>query len=41
MKRLTYFLLAVLVALTLSACAAATHPAHEPGAPIGAVNTGP
>ena len=41
MKRLVNLLLAVLVALTLSACAAATNPVLDHGAPIGAENTGP
>lgn len=41
MKRLSNLLLAVLVALTLAGCAAATNPALDHGAPIGAVNAGP
>jgi len=41
MKRITHLFLAVLVALTLSACAAATHPVLDRSAPIGALNTSP
>lgn len=41
MKRLLNLLLAVLVALTLSACAAATNPVIDQEAPVGAYNTGP
>lgn len=41
MKRLSNLLLVVLVALTLSACAAATNPVLDHGAPIGATTDGP
>lgn len=41
MKRLINFMLAVLVALTLSACAAATNPVLDHGMPIGAETDGP
>jgi starvation-inducible outer membrane lipoprotein len=41
MKRLIHLLLVVSLALTLSACAAATNPVLEYEAPIGAVNHGP
>lgn len=41
MKRLLNVLLAVLVALTLSACAAATNPVVDHETDIGAYNVGP
>jgi hypothetical protein len=41
MKRLINYLLVVLVALALSACAAATNPVLDYGAPIGAESAGP
>lgn len=41
MKRLINLLLVVLAALTLSACAAATTPMLDHGAPIGAYSDGP
>jgi hypothetical protein len=41
MKRMLNVLLVVLVALTLTACAAATNPVLDHGAPIGAVTDGP
>ncbi len=41
MRRLINLLLATLVALTLSGCAAATNPVIDHGAPIGAENLGP
>lgn len=41
MKRLINLLLAVLVALTLSACAAATNPVLDENAVIGAETYGP
>jgi hypothetical protein len=41
MKRILNVLLIVLVALTLTACAAATNPVLDHGAPIGAVSEGP
>ncbi len=41
MKRMINLFLVVLVALTLSACAAATNPVLDYGAPIGATSDGP
>lgn len=41
MKRLINLLLVVAVALTLSACAAATNPALDHGAPTDAVSASP
>lgn len=41
MKRMLNFLVVVLVALTLTACAAATNPVLDHGAAIGAVSDGP
>lgn len=41
MKRLINLLLVIAVALTLSACAAATNPVLDHGTPIGAVPAGP
>jgi hypothetical protein len=41
MKRTLNFLVVVMVALTLTACAAATNPVLDHGAPIGAVSDGP
>ena len=41
MKRLANLLLVVLVALTLSACAAATNPVLDHGTPVGAESYGP
>lgn len=41
MKCMLNFLVVVLVALTLTACAAATNPVLDHGAPIGAVSDGP
>lgn len=41
MKRLINLLLAVLVALTLSACAAATNPVLDENVAIGAESYGP
>lgn len=41
MKRLTNLLLVVVTALTLAACAAATNPVLDHGAPIGAESVAP